>query len=63
MHLSAVMSRLYKTVENRKMVYSKIKIWRKIRKIKFRENKPLKTIKMEKSPPNVIKNETDQKPR
>ena len=53
------MNRLYKKVENRKKVY---KFARKIGKVKFREN-PLKLIKMEKSPQNVIKSGTDGKPR
>ena len=62
MHLSAVMSRLYKLFENRKKVYSKIKFEEKIQKIEFLK-KPVKIIKMKKSPINVIKSETDQNPR
>ena len=62
MHLSAVISRLYKIVENRIRVYSKLKSEKNTKKINF-ENKPLKIIKMEKSPEDVIKSETDQKPR
>ena len=34
-HLSAVMSRLYKLFENHKKVYSKIKFEEKLQKIKF----------------------------
>ena len=53
---------LYETVKNRKKVYSKIKFEEIYGKIKFWEN-PWKSRKMEISPDNVIKNDTDQKPR
>ena len=59
MHLSAVVSRLYKLFENRKKVYSKIKFEEKYKILNFEKN-PLKFIKMEKSPQNVIINGTDQ---
>ena len=62
MHLSAVISRLYKIVENRIRVYSKLKSEKNTKKINF-EIKPWITIKMEKTPPKVIKNEMDEKPR
>ena len=45
MHLSAVMSRLYKTFENRKKVYSKIKFEEKYEKLNF-EKKNLEIIKI-----------------
>ena len=53
---------LYKTFENRKKVYSKIIIRRKIQKLNF-EKTLRNSLKMEKSPEDVIKSETDQKPR
>ena len=44
MHLSAVKSWLYKTVENRKKVYSKIKFEEKYKKLNF-QKKLVKIVK------------------
>lgn len=63
MHLSAVMSWLYKTMENRKKVYSKIKFVEKYKNWILKKKNPLKFKKMEKSLKNMMKRGQDDKPR